>query len=308
MAPVDAARPAPEPGGDAGCARRLAQLLVFGEAAPPAGGCAGDPEALSVMAARGAVAVDGDGADTVARRTVAACRLAARWQEALAERGVRALPLGGVAHMGSLYAEPGRRLVERAELLVSPYDAARARVILAAGGLESAGEVTAHGVTFRSEGPPLVLRWGLHPPGWSALPISPFLAETVAGAPPCPSELMGPAASWAAHRLILASGLWRPGTWRPLELAESAALGTRVAEEDRGRWTAMVRRWGAGRLWRRADEVERWLLGAARPDWLREVFEGPQRRPGLRECLSLQDTPARAGLFLLRWSLLRLKH
>lgn len=307
MAAGGASGPAEGAEESAVCARRLARVLVFGETAPSAGACAGDPEALSVLAVRGAAAADGEGGEWVARRTVAACRQAARWQEALAERGVRALPLGGVAHIGSLYPDPGGRLVVRAGLLVSPYDAARVRLILAAGGLESAGDVTAHGLAFRSGGPPLVLRWALHPPGWGALPLSPFLAETVTGEPPCPSELMGPAASWAAHRLILASGLWRPGTWTPLELAESAALGTRVAEEDRRRWTVMVRRWGAGRLWRRADEVESWLLGAPAPHWLREVFERTRRRPGLRECLSLQDTPARAGLFLLRGALLRLK-
>ncbi|HHQ49031.1 MAG TPA: hypothetical protein ENK19_09150, partial [Acidobacteria bacterium] len=109
------------------CARGLAQLLAFGgvlggaNPARPGAGCAGDPEALSVLAALGhRPAGEVPGRDAVARRTVAACELASRWQEVLAERNVRSLPLGGVAHLGRLYRQPGERLVERAQLLVSP--------------------------------------------------------------------------------------------------------------------------------------------------------------------------------------------
>lgn len=313
MAAAETAGPARPVERSAACARLLAQLLVFGEAVagrplePGADACAGDVEALSVLASRGAVAGNEGAGKDVAPRTLEACRLAALWQEKLAERGVRALPLGAVAHLGRLYHDPGERLAKEAVLLVSPYDAARARLLLATGGLESTGEVTAHGVSFRSVGPPLVLRWGLAPPGWSSLPTSPFFDETMAGEAPCPGEVMAPAASWAAHRLILASGLWRPGSWTPLQLAESAALGMLVAEDDRRRWTAMVRRWGAGRLWRRADELEGWLVGGRRPGWLDEALTAAGRFPGFGEGLALQDTPARAGLFLLRRALILLK-
>jgi len=309
----------------AACARGLAQLLAFGEALDgrPLDSlgelCAGDPEALSVLVARSrrgqeAAAARGASREETARRTVAACGLAARWQAALGERGIRTLPLGGVAHVGRLYGDPGERLVERAQLLVSPYDAARARLVLATGGLERAGEPMPHGTTFLSGGPPLELRWAFHPPGWSSLPTSPFFRNTLGGEPPCPPEIMGPAASWAVHRLIVASTLWRPAAWRPLELAESAALGTLVPEDQRYRWGAMVHRWGAGRLWHRADELDGWLLGGRRPVWLAETLahfelESPPWvvRPGLVEGLALQDTPARAVLFLLRWGLLRLR-
>ena len=300
------------------CARGLAQLLAFGEvldgADPERSGewCAGDPEALSVLAALGHRPAEGaPDPDAVARRTLAACELVARWQEVLAERNVRCLPLGGVAHLGRLYRQPGERLVERAQLLVSPFDAARARVALASGGLERIGSPGTGGVTFRAGETTLELRWALHPPGWSSLPTSPFFEGSVPGTPPCPATVMAPGASWAAHRLLLASTLWRPGAWRPLDLAEAAVLGLRVDEAERRRWGELVGRWGAGRLWRRAQELDRWLLGGGRPVWLAEKLadRGGRHRatPGLVEGLRLQDTPARALLYLGRRILLHLR-
>jgi len=300
----------------AACARGLAQLLVFGgtvhgrSLGSPGELCAEDEATRSLLAAhrwpgRDVGVAHGMSREEIARRTVAVCELAARCQEILAERGVAALPLGGVAHVGRLHDEPGDRLVERAILLVSPYDAARARVVLAAGGLERAGNPTPHGVSFRSGELTLELRWALHPPGWSSLPMSPFFEEVGRGTPPCPRRTMGAAACWAAHRLILASTLWNPVTWSPLELAESAALGARVDETKRRRWSVGARRWGVGRVWRRADELEGWLLGGRRPDWLSKVLTPRNvgsRHPSLGECLALQDTPVRAALLLFRWT------
>jgi len=299
---------------EAACARGLAQLLVFGagESGPSLDRltalCAGDPEALSVLRARGcgdALPDGGEGPsrEEAVRRTVRVRALAAEWQESLAERNIEALPLGGVAHVGRLH-RGANRLVERAALLVSPFDASRARLVLATGGLERVAEPEAGRVVFRSEDLELELRWAFHPPGWSSLPTSPFFAREAPGDSPGPSRLMDPAADWAIHRLIPAAGLWRPGMWRPLDLAETAALGVQLGEGQRRRWGEMVRRWGAGRLWRRAEELERWLLGGGCPEWLAGALAGEP--PRLAERLVLQDTPGRAALYLLRRALGRL--
>ena len=191
----------------------------------------------------------------------------------------------------------GQQLVPL-HLLIHPYDAPRARVTAMARGFRRTAEGRL-AVRFEHGGAVVILETGLHPRGWPAIPLSPFLegAEMAVGAS---VRRMTPAAAWAAQRLLVARELWYPSSVSPAQLVELAILARSVDSDDRETWAASVGRWGAGMLWKRCGELELWLAGGARPGWLDPSFGAgtpgfpvADRRPPFALGLALQDSPVR---------------
>ncbi len=211
---------------------------------------------------------------------------------AVNERRVDWAALGGLDLVCRLGLEPWQRTLPAAEALAAPFEVGRARLVVAARGL---------GVAAGGR-PRLSFLTRLAPPGWSPLPLGPFLGEA-APAPAAAIPLMAPGAAWAAHLVHAGRGLFAQGSVGALELAEAALRGLLASESDRRAWDERLPRWRATRLWRRARQVEAWLLGGERPDWLapglgepgvRGAEGGHRLGPGLR----LQDGPLQALRYL----------
>ncbi len=201
-------------------------------------------------------------------------------------REIGVVPLHGAHHLGVLYPGAGARPVEQVDLLVSPWDVARARLVLASRGLVPVTRGWKR-IVLASGEVRLALHWGLVPRGFREAPLGPFLEDVEDGGERPLSPRMRPGAAWAAHRLLLARDLWRPSPRAALHLAETVALGSRVAEADRRKWTERARLWRLARLWALCDRMESWVLGGPRPP----LADGPPRSPRERilRVASLQD-------------------
>ena len=274
-------------------ARVLASLIEAGEAAP----ASDDPRVLSVLGSAGALGnpeLAPQAAAAARERAVALLEELAPLLDVLVGHEIGFAPVHGLHHLGVLYESYGQRWLAGAALLVSPYDLARARLLLAARGF-GPGEAPPAGAVRLIRGPlTIILYGGLHTPGWRPLPLSPFLESTVPF-DGVPRFRLAPDSGWAAHRLLAARNLWPAGERDGVHLAELAALADGVGEEERTRWRGLARRWGIGRLWKRADEVEAWLRGGARPSWLGERPAGGEdgpavREPALKTVVTLQDS------------------
>ncbi|NOZ78725.1 MAG: hypothetical protein GXP48_06010 [Acidobacteria bacterium] len=190
-------------------------------------------------------------------------------------------------------------------LLVHPYDAPRARVIAVTRGFRRTGEsrLTAR---FENGDAVLILETGVHPRGWPAVPLSPFL-ETAGLAGDTPVRCMTPAAAWSAQRLLVARELWRLSTVSPAQLVELVILGRSVDSSGREMWAASAKRWGIRTLWKRCDELEAWLAGGVRPGWLDPAFgvatsrsPVPEGWPPFTLGLALQDSAVRKISYTVR--------
>lgn len=190
-------------------------------------------------------------------------------------------------------------------LLVHPYDAPRARVIAVTRGFRRTGEsrLTAR---FENGDALLILETGVHPRGWPAVPLSPFL-ETAELAGDTSARCMTPAAAWAAQRLLMARELWRVSTVSPAQLVELVILGRSVDANGLEMWAASAKRWGIGTLWKRCDELEAWLAGGVRPGWLDPTFgvatsrsPVPEDWPPFALGLALQDSAVRKISYTVR--------
>ncbi len=218
--------------------------------------------------------------------------------EAFEERGIRWAVLGAAGIPGG----EGLRL-SPLRLLVHPYDAPRARVGAVARGFRRTGEgwQTARFMLRETD---LILETGLHPRGWPAVPLSPFL-ETASTRAGNPLRFMAPDASWAAQRLLIARELWNPAAVSLAQLVELVLLSEAVDVADRETWTGSVRRWRLRTLWQRCDELESWLKGGTRPDWLDPGFGSVRSaaiirgRPPLMLGVTLQDTLSRKLVYAL---------
>lgn len=215
---------------------------------------------------------------------------------ALEERGLRWAALGARHLAGA---------VDKVDLLVHPYDAPRARVTLAARGFKPAGGGGAH-VRYLASPMELALHSGLAPVGWSELPISPFLDGSEVNEDDG-IRRMGKAAAWAAQRLLNARDLWHPATVSAVALAWQEALARGLDDADRELWAEAAKRWGIAGIWRRCDELETWLGGGPRPDWLQAGFGeasavagAPPGWPPLTLTLALQDDFSRRAACLAR--------
>lgn len=225
--------------------------------------------------------------------------------QVLEERGLRWAAIGALHLAGGSGRGPAEH-VGRADVLVYPYDAPRIRVSAAARGFRPSGESRGE-ARFVFSGGTLVMHFGLAPRGWPGFPVSPFL-EGSAVDPADGIRRMGPAAAWAAQRLVNARALWHPGSLSRAQLDWQAALARALDEESRGAWAEAAGRWGAGRLWRRCDELEAWLGGGERPAWLADGVGEPSATaavppgwPPLSLALALQDDLGRRAACLLRW-------
>lgn len=278
----------------------------------------GHRDMVSVLAAEAA-----RGPDPFARRLVERAREAteatatsnsgalARWKalgEAFEDQGIRWAALHGISHLGTLYPMLGGRLVRACDVLVHGYDAARARVLLASRGLTPVDG--GHGPwRYRGREIAVTIFDELCPAAFPAVPLSPFLEGARLDEATMVRRMVEDAA-FAAHRLLEARNLWDPAFADPLHAAEAAVLSRRAGEEAAELWSERAARWRVGRLWRRAAEVDGWLLGGERPEWLAPSYGTfpmavVPRAPSVRQGLALQDGVVAMAGYLLRRLILR---
>ncbi|MCG6962385.1 MAG: nucleotidyltransferase family protein [Acidobacteria bacterium] len=234
-----------------------------------------------------------------------------RWREvgeAFEDQRLRWAALHGLSHLGTLYPDPEDRLVRTLHVLVHRYDAPRARVLLATRGLAATGGARGPWL-YRGAGISVCVHDRLQPPAFPEVPLSPFLEGGQLDETAMVKRMAG-VATFAAHRLLATQKLWQTALADPLHIAEAAVLAQRAGAEAAEMWAERCRRWGVGKLWRRAAEVDHWLLGDARPEWLAagygsfpvaDVAQGVSLRQGL----VLQDGPAGMVGYLFRRLVLR---
>ncbi len=241
----------------------------------------------------------GAGDPETATRTQEVLANAAPALDLLRERSIDCVPLHGAHHLGVIYPGPGARLVESMDLLVSPWDVPRARLVLASRGFR-AEERGWKRVALASPEARVVLHWGLVPRGFKEAPLGPFLEDVEPGSGGAGPRRMRRGAAWAAHRLLLARDLWPPGPRTALHLAEVAALGAGVPSDERETWAHRAGLWRLRNLWQRCDRMESWVAGGERPPWIDDV---PPRSEwnGIRRVMALQDGVAARAEVPLRW-------
>ncbi len=251
-----------------------------------------------------------EAARVVAQETAAAnAESLKRWRplgEAFEEQRLRWAGLHGLSHLGTLYPTAGSRAIRTSCVLVHPYDAPRARVLLASRGMTTVSSERGPWC-FRGDDIAVTIFDGLHPACFAAVPLSPFFEQTILDEATAVRRMQVGAAA-AAHRLLTAQHLWDPGLADPLLIAEAAVLCQRAADDAGELWAERAARWRVNTLWRRAAEVDNWLLGGLRPAWLPAGYgspAAPPRTPSLRQGLALQDRPSGMLGYLSRWLIRR---
>ncbi len=223
--------------------------------------------------------------------------------EGLEDRDIRWVAMGQLHLLAGLDPGPEWPAGDRLELLLSPLDMARARLLMISEGITPRHTTRAGDrVVYERAGVRLAVRCRLTRVGWATLPLQPFFdnCQTIVRAG-VEVPVMEPAAARSASLLLAAANLFDPVTTDPLQLAELALLPDLISAERWRWWTERVPRWGVGRLWRRALAVEAWLMGDVPPPWMDPGLGEPSRfgaesessggRGSLGAALALQDGP-----------------